>query len=160
MPPPPFPFRIGSIHFEWKGQEWRVRGRGTLEREHRGVCFFLFIFPFILRPRIIFPFFPFFFPYSPSFSFIHHYFNSCIGRVQLIYTFAFFIFAIQFGLFFSLSSPPYNYLDRSCFCLFLLAIFASFYFFPGIISITKTKNWQARAIWCFLNLFYFVSFTL
>jgi len=118
---------------------------------------FSFYFPFHITAMDSFSFFFFLFSLF-TFFFIHSslLFNSCIGRVQLIYTFTFFIFAIQFGLFFfSLALLHIIILVVVAFCLFFLAIFASFYFFPGIISITKTKNWRAQAIWCFLNLFYF-----
>ena len=135
-------------------------GAGT----QRGLLFlfFSFYFPFHITAMDSFSFFSFLFSLF-TFFLIHSslLFDSCIGRVQLIYTFAFFIFAIQFGLFFfPLTLLHIIILVVVAFCLFFLAIFASFYFFPGIISITKTKNWRAQAIWCFLNLFYFVSFTL
>lgn len=111
-----FSFRNWFDSLEMEVSGGGVRGGGNFEREHRSLLF-LFIFPLILRPGILFPFFSIFFPYFLSVSFIHGYFNSCIGKVQLIYTFAFSSLSYNLACFFY-SSSLYNHLTRFSVCFF------------------------------------------
>lgn len=139
-------------------------GQGHLEAgTQRSLLFFsfLFIFPFNGH-GLFFLFFLFFLSFFPTYLLSHSFIIISIAALGgfNLYTHSLFSSSLYNLAYFFPLALLHIILNRSCFCLFLLAIFASFCFFPGIISITKTKNWRARAIWCFLNLFYFVSFTL
>ncbi|PUU84333.1 hypothetical protein B9Z19DRAFT_2576 [Tuber borchii] len=99
-------------------------------------------FPFHITAMDSFSFFFFLFSLF-TFFFIHSslLFNSCIGRVQLIYTFTFSIFAIQFGLFFfSLALLHIIILVVVAFCLFFSSDFCEFLFLSGHYIDHKNKE--------------------
>lgn len=127
-----------------------------------GFAFFyfsLFIFPFILRPWILFPFFPLFFPYLPSFSFIHHYFSiAALGGFNL-YTHSLFSSSLyNLAYFFSPSSSPYNYLSRCCFLFVFSSDFCEFLFLSGHYIDHKNKELASASNLVFFEfiLFYFL----